>query len=180
MGPNPAVVANLRFHLNELHERRGAKVSLIGWSLGGIYARELARDHPEAVRQVISLASPFRFRGRDRSYASALYDRVAPTAEAFSGRAMREEDRPPLPVPATAIYTRTDGIVRWHACVEAEGPLRENIEVRGTHGGLGYNPAALVAIADRLAQPEGHWAPFRPPPAMRPVFPRPVNWLPSR
>jgi hypothetical protein len=74
----------------------------------------------------------------------------------------------------TAIYTRTDGIVDWRACVEAGGRRCENIEVLGTHSGLGFNIAALVAVADRLAQPRGRWRPFRPPLALRHLYRRPA------
>ena len=170
----------IRRRIEEVHDRHGTKVSLVGWSLGGIYARELARDHADAVRQVITLGSPFRFRDGDRSSASGWYDLVAPRLDPFPGRATAEEARPPLTVPATAIYTRTDGIVRWHACIEAAGPRRESIEVRGTHSGLGFNLAAIVAITDRLAQPEGTWSPFRPPAALRYLYRRPVSWRPGR
>jgi pimeloyl-ACP methyl ester carboxylesterase len=176
VGPHRRIVNGIQRRIEELHDRHGTKVSLLGWSLGGIYARELARDHADAVRQVITLGSPFRFRDGDRSSASRWYDLVAPRQDPFPGRATVEEQRPPLAVPATAVYTRTDGIVRWHACIEAAGPLRESIEVRGTHNGLGFNLAAILAITDRLAQPEGQWAPFRPPAALRYLFPRPVSW----
>jgi hypothetical protein len=84
-----------------------------------------------------------------------------------------EDDKPPLSVPSTAIYSRTDGVVRWYTCIERAGDLRENIEVRGSHSGLGWNPAVLVAIGDRLAQPEGTWRPFRPPCGTAHLFPRP-------
>jgi hypothetical protein len=66
----------------------------------------------------------------------------------------------PPPVPSTAIYSRSDGIVAWQGCLEREGPLSENIEVEGSHCGLGHNPAVLYAICDRLAQPEGGWRRF--------------------
>ena len=67
---------------------------------------------------------------------------------------------PPASIPATSIYTRSDGLVAWQACVEASGRRRECIEVMGSHCGLAVNAAALHAVADRLAQPEGRWAPF--------------------
>ena len=78
----------------------------------------------------------------------------------------------PIPVPATAIYTKGDGIVAWRACLEMTTPRTENIAVRSTHLGLGFHPPALWAIADRLAQPAGTWAPFKPPVLMSPFFPR--------
>jgi hypothetical protein len=78
----------------------------------------------------------------------------------------------PLPVPCTSIYSRSDGVVAWRACRQAEGPQSENVEVRGAHVGLGFNPAALWVIADRLAQPLGTWAPFRPSGSVAALFPR--------
>ena len=179
VGPHPHVLEGLERRVVELRERYGAPVSLVGWSLGGIYARELARVYPDNVRMVITLGSPYRFRTGDRGHSSELYSAVAPERDPFAGRREAEQHRPPLPVPATSIYTRTDGIVRWTACIDDEGPLRENIEVMGTHSGLGFNLAALVAISDRLAQPEGVWKPFRPPLRVRHLFPRPQYWRPS-
>ena len=179
-GPHAHVIEGTSRRLADLHERYGLKVSLVGWSLGGIFARELAREHPDAVRQVITMGAPFRFRPGDRGHASALYDMIAPREDPFPGRDVGEDDRSPLEVPSTAIYTRTDGIVRWHACIDAAGPFRENIEVFGTHSGLGYNVAAIFAVADRLSQPEGTWTPFRAKRAVRHLYPRPVSWVPAR
>jgi pimeloyl-ACP methyl ester carboxylesterase len=180
LGPHAHTLDGMTRRLMELHERDRRKVSVVGWSLGGIYARELARQHPDAVRQVITLASPFRFRPGDRGHASAFYDAVGPRLDPFPGRDIPEHERPDLAVPSTAIYTRTDGIVRWHTCIESAGPHRENIEVLGTHSGIGYNVAVAIAVADRLAQPEGHWAPFRPRAAVRHLYPRPVTWVQDR
>ena len=178
-GPVPTVMDAIEERLLGVHGRHGVKVSVIGWSLGGIYARHLARLHPQAVRQVITLGSPFRFRPGDRSRASGLYDRIHGPGVVPPGMEVPEEERPPLEVPATAIYSRTDGVVRWHRCIEAEGPLRESIEVRGSHNGLGFNPAVLIAVADRLHQPEDRWRPFRPPLGARSMFPPPATWRPE-
>lgn len=172
VGPHPHVIDGLERRLAELSERYDARVSVIGWSLGGIYARELARSAPDQVRLVITLGSPYRFRGGDRGRTSELYAAVAPEHEPFPGRMLAEEDRPPLTVPATSIYSRTDGIVSWRACVEPVGPIRENVEVIGTHNGLGFNVAALYAIADRLNQPVGQWQPFVGPLWLRHLYPR--------
>ena len=179
VGPHPHVLEGLQRRVVELRDRYGAPVSLVGWSLGGIYAREIARAQPEQVRMVITLGSPYRFRTGDRGHASELYSAVAPERDPFPGRHLAEEDRPPLPVPSTSIYTRTDGIVRWPGCIDRDGPQRENIEVIGTHSGLGFNLAALIAISDRLAQPTGTWKPFRPPLALRHLFPKPASWRAS-
>ena len=78
----------------------------------------------------------------------------------------------PLPIPSTSIYSRSDGVVAWRASRQTEGPQSENVEVRGSHIGLGFNPAALWVIADRLAQPIGAWTPFRPSPVVARLFPR--------
>ena len=171
------IVEGLPRWLSELHERRGAKVSLIGHSGGGNWARELAREFPLAVRQVITLGSPFRLRPGDTTHADTMAERILgeqipPPPAAL----IDEDDRPPIPVAVTAIYTRTDGVAAWQAGLESEGPRRENIEVVGSHCGLGYNVAAIIAIADRLAQPEEHWQPFCPSPPIRHLFPKPVYW----
>ena len=156
-GPRPGVEAGIEARLAELSGRDRRKVSLIGWSLGGVYARELARRVPALVRQVITLGSPFANEPK-ASNAWRLY-------EALSGRSAgdwpgREAMKLPPPVPSTAIYTRTDGIVAWQGCLEQESPTTQNIEVEGSHSGLGHNPVVLYAIADRLALPEDKWRPF--------------------
>lgn len=172
LGPRAATVEGLVRRLERIHHDRGRTVSLVGWSLGGIYARALARGRPQAVRQVITLGSPFRIGPGDRSSASRLFDRLNPRPQPHP---LDLEDRP-LPVPSTAIYTRSDGITRWHLCIEAEHALAENIEVRGSHCGLGHNPAVILAIGDRLAQPEGSFRPFRPPRGTASLYPKPTWW----
>jgi pimeloyl-ACP methyl ester carboxylesterase len=157
--------------LVELAGRRGP-VRLVGVSLGGMFARELARRHPGAVCQIVSLGTPIGPGGGHN--AARLYRAVrrrAPIPVPFEP----EERRPPLAQPATAIYSRTDGFVRWAACLETPGPLRENVEVRATHTGLAANPTVLFVVADRLAQPEGAWRPFSPPPGIRYLFPVPAT-----
>jgi pimeloyl-ACP methyl ester carboxylesterase len=143
----------------ELHGRRDERISLVGWSLGGVYARELAKRIPRVIRRVITLGSPFADAGRATN--------VTRLFELLSGRSLPPRDdrffdeiRRPPPVPSTAIYSRTDGVAHWSACREPEGPLTENIEVIGSHFGLGVNPLVLYAIADRLAQPEQGFARF--------------------
>lgn len=176
MGPTPDVVEGLVARLAAIHSRDGRAVSLVGWSLGGIYARELAREFPAMVRQVVTLGSPFRLTPESRSAASPLYDRLRPLHAADGLGLLAESDKPPLTVPATSIYTRTDGVVRWWQCLESAGPLRENIEVIGSHSGLGFNPAAVYAVGNRLAQPADAWQPFLPPRWARRFYPRPSTW----
>ena len=169
-GPRPGVEARMEERLVELHARYGRKVSLIGWSLGGIFARELARRAPSTVRSVITLGSPFAG-VRGASNAWRLYQAVS--GDRDEDPAARERRKIPPPVPATAIFSRSDGIVAWQGCLEREGPTSENIEVEGSHCGLGHNPVVLYAIADRLAQPEGDWKPFDRSGPRRFVYPDP-------
>ena len=174
--PTQIKLDGLRARLNEIYTRHGNPVSLVGWSLGGVLARELARETPEQVRQVITLGSPFRLRGSDRSSLTEMVDRMNLDMVDMLTNQPPEQDRPPLPVPSTAIYSRSDGVIRWHVCIDGPGPLRENIEVRSSHSGLGHNPAAVWAISDRLRRPIDNWRPFKAPIAARCLFPKPMDW----
>jgi hypothetical protein len=174
LGRTPAVVEGVPRRLLELHEESGAPVSLVGWSMGGVLARELAREYPDAVRQVIGLAAPFRLRHDDvhLSNASLLYEMVRGLqAEPSASMLLHEHERGPMPVPCTSIYSRSDGVVSWETCVDDPGPRAENIEVVGSHCGLGHNPAAVIAVLDRLAQPEGTWKRFVPPRGAEYLYP---------
>jgi len=169
-GPTPGVLAGLPGQLAALAEQAGGKVSVIGWSLGGIYARELARRHPGQVRQAITLGSPFALTDERQSRAGAAYRRFE-HLHAPGRDDRREFLAEPLAVPSTAVYSRQDGIVAWRACVAPESALHENVEVRCAHLGFGTDPATMWAIADRLAVPAGQWRPFQPPPALRSLYP---------
>jgi pimeloyl-ACP methyl ester carboxylesterase len=144
----------------ELTTRYGEPISIVGWSLGGIYARELAKTSPQQVRQVITLGSPFGDVSRP-SNLSRMFRSVRgnPGRERINqfARALRQ---PPAEVPSTAIYSRSDGIVHWSACLEIETPHTDNIEVPGSHLGLGVNPLVLYAVTDRLSLPAGKWTRF--------------------
>jgi pimeloyl-ACP methyl ester carboxylesterase len=149
----------LRARLAEIHAATGRKISLVGWSLGGVYARDLALQVPDLVRCVITLGSPFandvRATNATRLYEALSGERVEDNLE------LRDAIAGDLPVPASSIYSRSDGIVNWHTCLLRSSDRAENIEVLfASHIGLGVNPAALWAVADRLAQPEGEFAPF--------------------
>jgi pimeloyl-ACP methyl ester carboxylesterase len=144
-----------------IEQETGQKVSLIGWSLGGVHARNVAKRAPQSIRQVISLGSPFGGTPRAtavwRLYKQSNAVRVDPD---FVDRFVAQTVTPPPNVPCTAIYSRTDGIVAWQIAMEQPGPLTDNIEVYGSHCGLGFNPAVYYAVADRLAQPEGEFTAF--------------------
>lgn len=171
-GPRPGVEDQMQERLAELHARYGRKVSLIGWSLGGIFAREMARRAPAQVRDVITLGSPFAGEP-GASNAWWLYQLVSGRSEDHP--ADRVARKVPLPVPATAIFSRSDGIVAWQGCLEQRSPTTENIEVEGSHSGLGHNPVVLYAIADRLAQAEGQWKPFQRDGLRRLIYPDPYR-----
>ena len=170
-GPTEATLGGMRDRVRRLVREHGQPISLLGWSLGGIYARELGREFPEEVRSVITLGTPFRLGRNDHTIASDQYERLAKNHVEPPEWWADEETRPRLTMPVTAIYTRTDRIVPWRSCVEDDGPLSESIEVFGSHSGLGHNPAALIAIADRLSQVPGQWRRFRPPASLRALYP---------
>jgi pimeloyl-ACP methyl ester carboxylesterase len=169
-GPTDQVVDELPRVLSALAGRTGRPVSLIGWSLGGIYARELARRDPVQVRQVITLGSPFALTDPRQSHADGAYQRRA-YLHATGRLPTREQLTQPIGVPSTAVYSRRDGIVSWQACIAPETSLHENVEVRCGHLGFGTDPATLWLIADRLAVPVGQRQRFRPPPDLRALYP---------
>lgn len=145
--------------LDRIYAESGRKVSIVGWSLGGVFAREIAKNAPDKVRQVISLGSPI---SNDRGHTNArrLFERLnGPEPEPLQQGRFRNLDEAP-PVPTTSILTKTDGIVAWRGSVQKPGQQTDNIEVVASHCGLGVNPAVMYAIADRLSQPEDAWKPF--------------------
>jgi pimeloyl-ACP methyl ester carboxylesterase len=162
----------MRDCLSELVRRYNQPVSIVGWSLGGMFARMLASETPESIRQVITLASPFRLSSSSQSRAHRAFERYSHLH--VKSVMLPTEENPPLAVPATAIYSRLDGIVPWRACLDTLGPQTENIAVYASHMGITHHPPAIYAVADRLAQPVDSWQAFRPPATMRLAFPTPV------
>jgi len=157
--------------LDEIYAKTGKKVSLVGWSLGGSFARMLSRRRPDMIRQVISLGSPISGTPKSTN-AWRAYQYV--TGQKLDDPKMREqvsEGHAVPPVPSTAIFSRNDGVVAWQNSREPKAATTDNIEVRGSHCGLGANPAVLWAIADRLAQPEDGWKPFERTGARALVYP---------
>lgn len=157
LGPRQGVETGMLRKLESLHEKSGRKVSLIGWSLGGVYARLLASTHPDLVRSVITLGSPFTGSTRATN-AWRVYEGVSGQSSDDPRRMKHVQPTPS--VPTTSIFSRSDGVVAWRCSVEEAGPQAENIEVVASHLGLGAHPAVLYALADRLAQPEGQWKAF--------------------
>jgi pimeloyl-ACP methyl ester carboxylesterase len=136
LGENRGFGRDVTDGLDELlaAKRDRGPVSVVGWSLGGLHAIDLARRRPDAVRSLITLGSP-----------------------------LAGHPRPPAIIPTTSIYSRTDAIVPWRTSMLDTVGHHENVEVRGSHLGLGHNPAVVVAVADRLAQRVEHWRPFTAP-----------------
>ncbi len=138
------------------------KVSIIGWSLGGVFAREIAKNRPEIVRQVVTLGSPFGGLTEPNN-AQWMYNIIT------GGRGTEDIDfdllsnlSAPAPVPTTAIYTKEDGVVSWKVCMETrETDIHQNIQVRGSHIGLGVNPFVLEIITNRLQYRAENWVHYK-------------------
>jgi pimeloyl-ACP methyl ester carboxylesterase len=150
LGMRPQIKQALATLLDRLHAKHKAKVTLIGHSLGGVYAREMARAKPEHVRRVITLGSPINVHPDANNLMGMwrLINRGKPVKTDLEGFSRRIT---PPPVPCTAIYTRSDGIVAYQCCMEDDAPNVENVEVRGSHLGLAHNPRVVRLIAERLA-----------------------------
>jgi pimeloyl-ACP methyl ester carboxylesterase len=135
--------------LEELQRRYDSTVTLIGWSLGGVFARELARRQPDRVRAVITLGSPFNV-SPSANNVDSLFRRAnpdfRPDLEGFARRIA------PPPVPCIAIHSKSDGIVAWQCSQEEAADNTENIEVFSSHFGMGFNPLVLREIAHKLKQ----------------------------
>jgi pimeloyl-ACP methyl ester carboxylesterase len=156
LGPRRGVIEACIDRIRTLQRESGRKVSLVGWSLGGVYARELSKRLPDAVRQVITLGSPVGPRPHATN-AHRLYEFVSGD-RAYAPELTARLDEPP-PVPCTSIYSRSDGVVHWRSSLQSPGGLTENIEVRASHTGMGMNPFVLRLVAARLAQAESAWHP---------------------
>lgn len=158
LGPREGVLEGMEARVKELAERYERPVSLVGHSLGGVYARELARLMPDSVRQVISLGSPFGEGRVEASYPGRLFAAMNPMDEL-----PLDEDKLSTapPVPTTAVYSHGDGVVNWLTCVQHDGHEQtQNIRVRGSHCALTLNPTVWFLVANRLAQAQDEWKPF--------------------
>lgn len=151
-----ALVTNIRT-ISNMHG--GAKVSLIGWSLGGIYAREIAKLIPDLVRQVITLGTPFK--GTPNSTNATLFYEMLSKDKSHYDPAIVASVALKPSVPFTSIFSKTDGVVSWESSIEEVTDISENIEIPGaSHLGLGHNPISMYIISNRLSQPEGMWHPY--------------------
>jgi pimeloyl-ACP methyl ester carboxylesterase len=158
LGPREGVLEGLEQRINYLAERYEGPVSLVGHSLGGIFARELAREFPDKVRQVISLGSPFGEGRMTASIPARLFSALNPPEELPIDQDVLHHAPP---VPTTAIYSKGDGIVNWKTALQQDGHAQaQSIQVRGSHCGMTFNPSIWFLIAERLSTPAGQWRPF--------------------
>ncbi len=130
-------------------ERAGRPVSLVGWSLGGVFAREAAREMPDAVAKVVTFGTPV-IGGPKYTLVGARYAELGYDLDAIEA-AVAKRHRIPIRAPVTAIYSRNDGVVAWRACIDPWTPGVEHVEVRSSHLGLGIDPDVYRIVADRLA-----------------------------
>jgi pimeloyl-ACP methyl ester carboxylesterase len=154
------VVKTVGNHLLRIRRRTRQRVSLVGWSLGGLYSRQLAAAYPDLIRQVITLGTPF---GDPRSTIIwPVMQRLREAQEPSATDLKRWIDRATVPIekPLSVIWSKTDGFVHPSIAVQPEGPRSENIHVCSSHAGFGVNPLAFYVVADRLAQAENDWQPF--------------------
>lgn len=147
--------------IHKLYAQDQQPISLIGWSLGGVYAREIAKKHPEKIRQVITLGSPFNGINEPNN-ANITFEFI----KWLKGYPEIDEDfvatlPNPAPLPSTAIYSKKDGIVPWQTCMEkVEDDIHQNIETSSSHLGMGVNPPVLEIIADRLMYKADNWVKY--------------------
>ena len=156
--------------IQNLHQESGQRVSLVGWSMGGILAREIAKKVPELIRSVITLGSPI-VADLDHTIAKRLYEKLNGSTKSDQDLLNSLQFAPP--VPTTTIYSKNDGIVAWRGTVQAQHsstPQTENISVNCSHLGMVVNPLAVYVVANRLAQTEGEWDYFKSSRFLRPFI----------
>lgn len=160
-GDIEAWLADLKDHTASLLRGFKQSATFIGWSLGGIYARELSKTMGRRVRQVITIGTPFNARA-DHTNVGWMFRLLSGSTPPFDARLSRRLRSAPA-VPTTSIYSRSDGVVAWQTCRhEAESTRVQDLEVAGSHVGLGWNRSVLRIVGDRLGQPPGRWHRYDP------------------
>jgi len=155
-GDLDAWLVNLKAQVSEMLAHHPKPATLIGWSLGGFYARELGKLMAPRIRQVIMIGTPFNA-DADHTHAGWLF-RLLSASSANIDPALSLRLRTPPPVRTTSIYSKTDGVVAWQTCCHDErSRLVHDIEVDSSHIGMGWNQAVLSAVTDRLSQRTGSW-----------------------
>lgn len=163
LGPTPKIIDGLFERFATIRRQTGQPVTLIGWSLGGLYARAIVERSADDVRHVITLGSPIRVALSDHTNAGALFEVINSGRRQQVSTALRKDGYRGAPaVASTSVFTKADGVVPWRSCLDEPAPFSENIEVRGSHTGLGHNPAALLVVCDRLRLDDDEFSPFDP------------------
>jgi pimeloyl-ACP methyl ester carboxylesterase len=144
----PELGAQLLARTVEVYRTTGRKVTLVGWSMGGVLSREVARERPELVERVITFGTPVTGGPAHTAFGRGLAD----TDRALIDERIEHRDQVPIRVPITAIWSRRDGVVAPAACIDHRSPLVEHVEVSSTHLGMGIDPDVWRIIADRLGQ----------------------------
>ena len=150
-GPMMAYLPVLIERLEQWHEESGEKASMVGWSRGGTLSREVARERPDLLKSVVTLGSPVRG-GVGSTSIGRLVTAQTGLTPAQIGNLLRERQRRPIETPITAIYSKTDGVVAWQACVDEVNPSVTHHVVEGSHVGLGFNADVYRLIARALAR----------------------------
>jgi pimeloyl-ACP methyl ester carboxylesterase len=151
-GPGAPLIEGVLDLANALVKSHGAKVNLVGWSRGGIIAREVARARGDLVRQVITLGTPVRGGPGASSIGRLVASSLGVSAQDLR-RIQENRERTPIRVPITAVYSRSDGVVAWQAAIDDRSPDVEHVEVESSHVGLGVNAEVYRIVARRLARP---------------------------
>ena len=142
---------------DEFVAKTGGPVSLVGWSLGGVYARRLASERSGDIRQVISLGSPIGGDPRETTVWRVYEEVNGQQVARDMVRRFIDDSKVLPPAPFTAIYSKSDGVVPWQIAMERDGPMTDNIEVPGSHVGLGFNTLVYYLLAQKLSKPAGEW-----------------------
>ena len=155
LGRNSGDVARLAPQVAEIVAKMsaasGSKVSLVGWSMGGVIAREVALHHPDLIRRVITMGSPITGGPKYTAFADQLASGGVDLDAIEAHIHNRQRTSPQLKVPVTAIFSRRDGVVAWQACIDQINQSVEHVEVTSSHLGLGFDPRVYRLIARRLA-----------------------------
>ena len=175
LGPKTGLFEeHLKDRLDEITAHHERRLSIVGQSLGGVYAREIARQEPQWVRQVITLGSPFGHFGGTAQFTEDMFESINGQTPSEIAELMVDHLHLAPPVPNTSIYSKLDGIVAWRMSVQSDAEKdSENIEVVSSHCGMGFNPQVLYAVADRLAQDKENWQPFKREGLLKFLYPEP-------
>ncbi|MEZ5596107.1 MAG: esterase [Pseudomonadales bacterium] len=142
-----ALVSELR----AWHTGCGATVQLVGWSRGGMVARELARRAPEAIGSVITMGTPIAG-GPGASSIGGWALRSAGISPADATRMQLARESVPIKCPVHSIYSKSDGVVAWEASIDGHNRHAEHHEVMSSHAGMGSHPEIYVLLARILAK----------------------------